>query len=77
MEREVGGGIGMGKTCNSMADSCQCMTKPLQYCKIISLQLILKKFKKNKKNIVNLKPRVWTEKRGSVAPSWRLRRKGK
>ena len=27
-EREVGGGIGMGNTCNSMADSCQCMTKP-------------------------------------------------
>ena len=21
-------GIGMGNTCNSMADSCQCMTKP-------------------------------------------------
>ena len=28
VEREVGGGIGMGNTCNSMADSCQCMTKP-------------------------------------------------
>ena len=27
VEREVGGGIRMGKTCNSMADSCQCMTK--------------------------------------------------
>ena len=27
VEREVGGGIGMGKSCNSMADSCQCMTK--------------------------------------------------
>ena len=26
--REVGGGIGMGNTSNSMADSCQCMTKP-------------------------------------------------
>ena len=23
----VGGGIGMGNTCISMADSCQCMTK--------------------------------------------------
>ena len=22
------GGIRMGNTCNSMADSCQCMTKP-------------------------------------------------
>ena len=28
VKREVGGGIGMGNTCNSMADSCQCMTKP-------------------------------------------------
>ena len=27
VEREVGGGIGMGNTCTSMADSCQCMTK--------------------------------------------------
>ena len=28
VEREVGGGIGMGNTCKTMADSCQCMTKP-------------------------------------------------
>ena len=28
VEREVGGEIGMGNTCESMADSCQCMTKP-------------------------------------------------
>ena len=28
VEGEVGGGIGMGNTCKSMADSCQCMTKP-------------------------------------------------
>ena len=27
VEREVGGGIGMGNTCKSMADSCQCKTK--------------------------------------------------
>ena len=27
VEREVGRGIGMGNTCKSMADSCQCMTK--------------------------------------------------
>ena len=27
VEREVGGEIGMGNTCKSMADSCQCMTK--------------------------------------------------
>ena len=40
MEREAGEGIGMGNTCKSMADSCQCMAKPPQYCKVISLQLI-------------------------------------
>ena len=28
VEREVRGDIRMGNTCNSMADSCQCMTKP-------------------------------------------------
>ena len=28
VEREVGEGIRMGNTCNSMADSWQCMTKP-------------------------------------------------
>ena len=28
VEREVGGGTGMGNTCKSMADSFQCMTKP-------------------------------------------------
>ena len=28
MEKEVGGGIGMGSTCKPMAVSFQCMTKP-------------------------------------------------
>ena len=27
VEKEVGGGIGMGNICKSMADSCQCMAK--------------------------------------------------
>ena len=27
MGREMGAGIGMGNTCKSMADSCQCMEK--------------------------------------------------
>ena len=27
IEKEVGGGIRMGNTCKSMANSCQCMTK--------------------------------------------------
>ena len=34
MEREVGGGIGMGNSCKSMADSFQCMTKPTTIKKI-------------------------------------------
>ena len=34
MGREVGGGFRMGNTCTPMADSCQCMAKPIQYCKV-------------------------------------------
>ena len=33
--REEGGGFRMGNTCTPMADPCQCMAKPLQYCKVI------------------------------------------
>ena len=50
MGRVVGGGIRMGNTCKSMADSCQVWQKPLQYCKVISLQLIKINGKKEKKN---------------------------
>ena len=32
-------GVQDGETCTPMADSCQCMAKPIQYCKVISLQL--------------------------------------
>ena len=39
MEREVGRRVRMGNTCTPMADSCECMAKPPQYCKAISLQL--------------------------------------
>ena len=35
MEREVGGGIGMGNTCKPMAVSFQCMTKSTTIKKII------------------------------------------
>ena len=33
---EGGGGSGfrMGNTCTAVADSCQCMAKPIQYCKV-------------------------------------------
>ena len=37
--REVRRGFRMGNTCTPMADSCECMAKPPQYCKVISLQL--------------------------------------
>ena len=39
MGKEVGGAFRMGNTCTPVADPCQCMAKPLQYCKVISLQL--------------------------------------
>ena len=45
MEREVGGGIGMGNTCKPMAVSFRCMTKSTTIKKII----IINKFKKRKK----------------------------
>ena len=41
MEREVGGGIGMGNTCKPMAVSFQCMTK-----------FTTKKKKKKKDNVI-------------------------
>ena len=52
MGRDLGGAFSIGNTCTPMADSCQCMAKPIQYCKVISLQLnnfILKKIKLNNK----------------------------
>ena len=33
-----GRGFRMGNTSTPVADSCQCMAKPIQYCKVISLQ---------------------------------------
>ena len=39
MGREVRGGFRMGNICTPVADSCQCVAKPPQYCKVISLQL--------------------------------------
>ena len=31
--REVGGRFRIGNSCTPVADSCQCMVKPIQYCK--------------------------------------------
>ena len=43
MGKEVGGGgwgvVQDGDTCTPLADSSQCMAKPIQYCKVISLLL--------------------------------------
>ena len=36
MGREVEGGFRMGNTCTPVVDPCQCMAKPLQYCKVIT-----------------------------------------
>ena len=52
MGREVGGGFRMGNTCTPMVHSCQCMAKPIQYCKVISLQLNKFMLKKEKNPIV-------------------------
>ena len=48
MEREVGVGIGMGNTCKSMSDSCQCMAKTTAIFKVISLQRLKINGKKKK-----------------------------
>ena len=34
MGREVGEAFRIGNTCTLMVDSCQCMAKPIQYCKV-------------------------------------------
>ena len=38
MRREVGGGFRVGNSCTPMVDSCQCMAKPIQYCKAKKLK---------------------------------------
>ena len=37
MGKEVGGGFRMGNMCTPVVNSCWCMEKPIQYCKVISL----------------------------------------
>ena len=34
MGREVGGEFRIGNTCTLVADSCCCIAKPIQYCKV-------------------------------------------
>ena len=57
MGREVGGRFRMGNTCTPMVDSCQCMAKPIQYCKV-------KKINKSYVYIFKNKERV--------RPRWRI-----
>ena len=40
----VGGGFRMGNMCTPVADSCQCMAKPTQYCKVIYPPIRINKF---------------------------------
>ena len=75
VEGEMGAGIGMGITCKPMADSFQCMKNPLQYCKVISLQLIKTnkqtktKKQKNKKTFhYLLQGRTYSFK--DISPMW-------
>ena len=51
MDREVGEGIGMGNTCKSMADSCQCMARTTT----------IKKTKKQKNKLCETKQRIRKE----------------
>ena len=34
VRREVGGGFMFGIACTPVVDSCQCVAKPIQYCKV-------------------------------------------
>ena len=43
---EVGGGFRIGSSYTPVADSCQCMAKPIQYCKV---KLSKNKIKKRKR----------------------------
>ena len=47
MGTEVGGGIRIGNTCTPVADSCQCMAKPIQYCKVKFKRKIFNEKKKS------------------------------
>ena len=47
MGREVGGGFRMGNTCTPVTDSCLCMAKPIQYCKV--KKIIKNSLKKERK----------------------------
>ena len=65
MEREVGGGMGMGIHVNPWLIHVNVWQKPLQYCKVISLQLI--KINEKKKSLAfahSIFPNVWEKSEG-------------
>ena len=43
MGRFVGGGFRVGNSCTPVVDSCQCMAKPIQYCKVKNKKIKIKK----------------------------------
>ena len=53
MGREVGGGFMFGSACTPVVVSCQCMAKPIQYCKVkySKNKNFLKMRKKKKKSV--------------------------
>ena len=66
------GGFRMGNTCTPMVDSCQCMAKALQYCKVISLQLKwINLFFKKKNQLENTKPMVFLLPYYSAVAEWK------
>ena len=57
MGREVEGGFRIGNSCTPVVDSCQCMAKPIQYCKV---KLKKKKSKQRDKKPREYGPKTWT-----------------
>ena len=67
MGREAGGGIGMGNTCNPWLIHVNVWQKLLQYCNVISLQLIKINEKKKRTSF-----RSWTHKFCLYSIGWSL-----
>ena len=53
--REVGGEFMFGNSCIPIVDSCQCMAKPIQYCKV-KIKIKKKKKRKERTGSIVLQP---------------------
>ena len=53
MRREVGEGFRIGNSCTPVADSCQCMPKPIHCCKVNIVKIKIKK-KRTDSNVLFL-----------------------